>query len=228
MIISVSPGFPKAVLTLCSVFLALVSLPAIAQKPTPTPSPTPTPKPASVLGGGFRQSVPTRTKASPSKQTKELKKSATPLVISNDNLQDYAQQSPDNSFGNRRRRPSSATRKAGGSDQEPTPEIGSGESKKDYWQRRWRTVKQEIRRLEQKIPLLESAHNKAATDSIATQGHDRWDAGQAAWAAECARKYEAAKAALDKAREELASAKQEEQQILNDARRDGAQPGWFR
>jgi hypothetical protein len=228
MSFSVSPGFPKAVLILCSVSLALVSLPVSAQRSTPTPSPTPTPKPASILGGGFRQAIPTRSKATPTGQTKKLKKSTTPLVISNNNLQELAQQSPDNSFGNRRRRSTSIPRKAGSSDQEPTPEIGSGESKKDYWQRRWRTVKQEIKRLEQQIPRLEAAHNKAATDSIATQGHDRWDAGQAAWAAECARKYEKAKAALDEARQELAAAKEEEQQILNDARRDDAKPGWFR
>ncbi len=213
-------------LALSAAVVALAVLPAMAQTPTPTPTPTP----SATLGGGFGKPG----KASDDSPTtqheggKKVRKAGTPIVISNANLAGYAQQSPANIVGKKTQpKPTPKHSPIGGSaEQEKTP--SSMESKKEYWQQRYQENVREIKRLEESVATLETAFNKAATDELATRYPDRYDQGAIAWSKECRRRYEAAKAALDTDRKQLADAKQERQTILTDGRRDGALPGWFR
>jgi len=212
------PGPVGALLTFTLLFGLTGMLAASDPTPTatPTPSPTQTPQPRTVAEaarqaqastGGGEGTAPTRT----------------PFVISNDNLAELAAKgtlTEVTTASHGSSHPAVNPSSTAGSD------VGSAatreeESKKAYWRSRYRdqkglveTMKKEIEALDGEIPGLWNQFYS-------------WD--------DPAYRDGVIKVRLDEAlarREELAKRLPEEEaklpEIMDQARRDGALPGWFR
>ena len=215
-----TPVVPAAVLFALAVALGLAG-PAVASDPTPTrtptatPTPTPTPQPRTVAEAARQARAGAAEGATPTR---------TPIVISNENLAELAAKgtltevtriSDDSS-----RRPVSGTETTGAE-----AETGRGtteeDTKKAYWRGRYAGQKEMIEAIKREIEALDSEIPGLWNQFYA------WD--------DPAYRDGVIKVQLDQKlarREELAKQLPEEEaklpEILNDARRDGALPGWFR
>lgn len=198
--------------------------PALASEPTPTPTPTPTAKPSPTPQPGSVAEAARQARAGTG-VGESAAPTRTPIVISNENLAELAARgtltevtvTSDPST----RRPVSATGSAAGPDDASAPAATEEETKKTYWRGRYKgqkdlvaSIKGEIATLDQEIPGLWNQFYA-------------WD--------DPAYRDGVIKVRLDEAlsrREELAKQLPEEEaklpEILNEARRDGALPGWFR
>jgi hypothetical protein len=191
---------------------------ATAAEPTPTPTPSPTPQPGS-LADAVRQAQ---------SKSAGAQASETPIVISNANLSEYAAKGSltevTGSGGDKgKRRPAHSS--AAGTAEPEAPrtaaESSAEESKKSYWRSRYQeqqalvaAMKSEIEQLDKDIPGL-------------WFDFYRWD--------DPVHRDGVIKPKLDQSlarRDDLAARLPAEEaklpQILDEARRDGAQPGWFR
>jgi hypothetical protein len=98
---------------------------------------------------------------------------------------------------------------------------GSIDSRRTMWQQRYVNAVVNVSRLEAKIKWLQSEVNRLQTVFYATDDPARRDGVlKPAW--------DRALADLKEAQAELEQARGEPDRVLDDARRDGALPGWFR
>lgn len=197
-----------------------VSGPAASADPTPTPTPTATPTPT----------VPPQTVAEAARQARAgagqgATPTRTPIVISNENLAELAAKGTltevtGTSSDASARRPVSAPGADAGPDADGAA-VTEEETKRAYWRSRYKGQKD----------LIESI--KGEIEALDTEIPGLWNQFYA-WD-DPAYRDGVIKVRLDEAlarREELARQLPEEEaklpDILNEARRDGALPGWFR
>jgi len=179
-----------------------------------TPTPTPTPRPAG------EKSL---TDLAKSKQLKGAEKGKA-IVISNENLSDYASQR-ELTTASEKSQPSSRTIHRGtGAGIVTTPAVSSSgydNQRKQYWQGRYKqqlnlveSVKSQIQKLDHEIPGLwrdfYAWDDPAYRDGVIKPNLDSALA-----------RREGLEAQLREGEEEL-------KQIKSSAREDGAEPGWFR
>ena len=93
--------------------------------------------------------------------------------------------------------------------------------RKAMWQQRYRAAVSRVAELEAEVKRLEGEANRLETDFYA---HD--DPAQRDGVIKPA--WDRAVADLSKAKSDLAEARAKPEQVLDEARRDGALPGWFR
>jgi hypothetical protein len=215
-----TPVVPAALLVALVVALGSTGS-SVASDPTPTPPPTATPTPTPTSQPRTVAEAARQARAVPAEGATPTR---TPIVISNENLAELAAKGSLTEVtlisDNAGRRPVSGSETgsagggAGGSNTEE-------DSKKAYWRGRYaeqkemiEAIKREIEALDQEIPGLWNQFYA-------------WD--------DPAYRDGVIKVQLDQKlarRDELAKQLPEEEaklpEILNDARRDGALPGWFR
>ena len=198
--------------------LLLVAGVTTASEPTPTPTPTPTPRGEVATDTGERGEPAERTDTAPTP-------TRTPLVISNENLAELAAGGSltevTTGRGQGGARPAVSAEAAAAAERSGSAGAGEDDSKRSYWRGRYQDQKRvveairgELARIDQEIPGLWSQYYA-------------WD--------DPAYRDGVIKVRLDEAlakREDLARRLPEEEarlpEILNQARRDGALPGWFR
>lgn len=197
--------------------LAVAAVPCFAEeRATPTPSPTaaasPTPRPA---GGQTLKDIGKDT---------ELKggKDGTPIVISNDNLAEIAEQGS-----------VTAVEKGAGSGAGRRPvrqpgqvtEVESDPQHTDERRRYWRGL------YERQVELVEGLHRQIETLDREIPGlwRDFYSRDDPAYRDGVIKpRLDAAMERRQKAEEQLATAVPRLAEIKSQARADGAEPGWFR
>src|SRR5512136_1773661 len=190
-----------------------VVLLAQAAKPAPTPGPSPTPTPPINVLLSKPSSEAQPAPASLGDVAKKIKlrlPANQPKVITNDSVRQLSE---------------GVELTTSLAPSEPVAAAPSGQTadaaKKAMWQERYKAavaraaaLEAEVTRLTSEVPRLETAFyntdDPAQRDGVIKPAWDK------------------AVADLRNAQNELAQARTEPDQVLNDARRDGAQPGWFR
>jgi len=195
---------------LAGLFVVLL---AQAATPTPTPGPSPTPTPPINLLLTKSSSEAQPAPASLGDVAKKIKlrlPANQPKVITNDSVKQLSEgvelTTSLADSGPVPAAPSSQTRDAG---------------KKAMWQDRYKVAVSHVSALEAEITRLTSEVGRLETAFYNTDDPAQRDGViKPAW--------DKALADLRVAQEALVEARQEPDQVLNEARRDGAQPGWFR
>lgn len=191
------------------VVLAGLALRATAAEPSPTPTRTPEPK---SLADVVRQAQ--------QRQGGGPKPASTPIVISNANLAEYAAKGvlteAKGSPANQGTTLSGASPAAGAS-----AESADEQSKRNYWRNRYQQQKQNVEAMRAEIDRLDSEIPGLWFDFY------RWD--------DPVYRDTVIKPRLDESlvrRDDLAAQLPEQEalvpEILDQARKDGALPGWFR
>lgn len=191
----------------------LVVLLAQAATPTPTPGPRPTPTPPInlLLAKPSSEAQPAPSSLGDVAKKIKLRLPANqPKVITNDSVKQLSE---------------GVELTTSMAPSGPVPAEQSSQTadagKKAMWQERYKTavahaaaLEAEVARLTSEIPRLETAFyntdDPAQRDGVIKPAWDK------------------AIADLRVAQNELVQARNEPDQVLNEARRDGAQPGWFR
>jgi hypothetical protein len=205
--------------SMAAVFCLVVGQAVAAETPTTTPVPTATPTPEASTtprpGGGKalnEVAKDTRLKGAAS---------GTPIVISNENLPELAEQGAVTSVDKGKgggaarpvRQPGRVTIQSG--------EPDHSDERRRYWRSQYEAqvkliegLQQEIRQLDQKIPGMwtdfYSRDDPAYRDGVIKPALD------------------AAMARRQQVEEQLAAAQPRLDEIKDQARRDGGEPGWFR
>ena len=196
------------------IFLVALALAAPPATATPTPSPAPTPAITVLLAKPGAEAAPPRggSLSDVAKKIKLRLPADRPRMIDNDAVRELSEgvelttsSAP---------APVSAAGKPGAS-------PAGADAKKAMWQQRYVAALQRVAQLEAEVKRLESESNRLQTEFYA---HD--DPAQRDGVIKPA--WDRALADLQKARVELEHARSEPEDVLNEARRDGALPGWFR
>lgn len=175
-----------------------------------SPTPTPTPRLNILLSRSSAEGAsPTGSLSDVAMRIKLKLPEGQPRVLTNDTVKQLAQGVQ-----------LTTTKGTGGAVYAPVG--GSQESpKKAMWQQRYRAAVSRVAELEADVKRLESEANGLETDFYA---HD--DPAQRDGVIKPA--WDKALADLSKAKSDLAEARGKPEQVLDEARRDGALPGWFR
>jgi exonuclease VII small subunit len=183
----------------------------LAQAATRTPTPTPTPPINLLLSKPSSEAQPAPTSLGDVAKKIKLRLPANqPKVLTNDSVKQLSKgvelTTSMADSGPVSAAPSSLTADAG---------------KKAMWQERYKAAVARASKFEAEIARLNSEVARLETAFYATDDPAQRDGViKPAW--------DKALADLRVAQDELAQARKEPEQVLDEARRDGAQPGWFR
>lgn len=189
------------------VLLVLLAAQAGAAAP---PTPTPTPRLNILLSRSSSEAAgPTGSLSDVAKRIKLKLPQGQPRVLTNETVKQLAEGVQ-----------LTTTRGNGGAGYAPVGEAHES-SKKAMWQQRYRAAVSRVAELEAEVKRLEGEASRLETDFYA---HD--DPAQRDGVIKPA--WDRAVADLSKARSDLAEARSKPDEVLDEARRDGALPGWFR
>jgi hypothetical protein len=189
------------------VLLAQTAMPT----PTPKPSPTPTPPINLLLAKPSSEAQPAPTSLGEVAKKIKLRLPANqPKVLTNDSVKQLSE---------------GVELTTSLADSGPVPvapsSVTADAGKKTMWQERYKAAVARASGLEADIARLTSEVNRLETAFYNTDDPAQRDGViKPAW--------DKALTDLRLAQDELEQARREPEQVLNEARRDGAQPGWFR
>ena len=187
----------------------LVLLAARAAAPTPEPTPTATP-PINILRGreGSEAAAPTGTLADFAKHLKLKLPEGQTRLLTNESVKQLSEGIE-------------LTTTIGGGPLPRASSASANEGKKAMWQQRYRDAVSRVAALEAKVKRLESEANGLEQEFYAHDNPVERDTQiKPAW--------DKALSDLQAARKALGEARNQPDEVLNAARRDGALPGWFR
>ena len=189
------------------VLLVLVAAQAVAPL---SATPTPTPRLNILLSrSGSEATAPTGSLADVAKRIKLKLPEGQPRIITNDSLKQLSEGVE-----------LTTTKGVAGSGYAPVGQ-GPADQKKAIWQQRYRGAVLRVATLEADIKRLEGEANRLEREFYAQDDPAQRDGViKPAW--------DEAFADLRKAQADLAEARNKPEQVLEEARRDGALPGWFR
>lgn len=203
--------------TMLTVLLGLCGPNLGAEETEPTPTPTPTPVPTPRTRGSVKSLAEIASKIRLKRPTPRTGEESGAVTITDENLVDLAQD----------RQLTQVSDSSAPGDAEAAPEgvdTGEGEAqekKREYWRNRFRAQKKAIADLERRIEQLDEEIPRLWNQFYA------WD--------DPAYRDSVIKPELDRKlqeRQELVQRLPKERakldEIFREARRDGAQPGWFR
>lgn len=177
---------------------------------SPSATPTPTPRLNILLSRpGSEMTAPTGSLADVAKRIKLKFPEGQPRIITNDSLKQLSEGVE-----------LTTTKGVAGSGYAPVGQA-SADQKKAIWQQRYRGAVLRVAALEAEIKRLEGEANRLEREFYA---HD--DPAQRDGVIKPA--WDRAIADLRRAQAELAEARNKPERVLEEARRDGALPGWFR
>ena len=194
--------------------ITLAAFMLLAATPAPTPVPTPAPAPhIKVLLQQQEQAPPRGVAESLADVAKRIKLKRTdggkPLVLTNDTVKELAQGVE-------------LTTGVASPDTGPSTESApTGEASKPYWQGRYQEARADLAYWTGEVTRLEGEAARLENEFYATDDPARRDG-------EVKPAWDKALADLAAARERQSAAQSKPDQVLNDARRAGALPGWFR
>ncbi|OFV81598.1 MAG: hypothetical protein A2Y78_12190 [Acidobacteria bacterium RBG_13_68_16] len=189
------------------VLLVLVAAQAAAP---PSATPTPTPRLNILLSRpGSEVTAPTGSLADVAKRIKLKLPEGQPRIITNDNLKQLSEGVE-----------LTTAKGVAGTGYAPVGQ-GPADQKKAIWQQRYREAVTRVAALEADIKRLEGEANRLEREFYA---HD--DPAQRDGVVKPA--WDKTVANLRKAQADLAEARNKPEQVLEEARRNGALPGWFR
>jgi hypothetical protein len=187
--------------------LVVLAVQAAATAATPTPTPTP---PVNILVSreSSEAAVPTGSLADFAKKTKLKLPEGKPRVLTNESVKELAEGIE-------------LTTTIGGGPPSRSGGSSRGPGTKAMWQQRYRDAVSRVANLEAQVKRLEAEANRLEQEFYAHDDPFERDAKiKPAW--------DKALADLSAAKEALADARKGPDEVLNDARRAGALPGWFR
>ncbi len=180
-----------------------------AAHPPPTPTPTPVPRLNILSRSSSEAPGPTGSLSDTAKGIKLKLPEGQPRVINNQTVKQLAEGVE-----------LTTTKGTGGPVYAP-PGEAQASSKKAMWQQRYRAAVSRVAELEAEIRRLEGEAGRLERDFYAYDDPAQRDGViKPAW--------DRAVSDLRKAQADLAEARNRPEEVLNEARRDGALPGWFR
>ena len=213
--------------------------PVLGAEPTPTPTPTATPTatatptPAEVAAGDSSITLGQAAKRTPKSPAEdaassgERKPTPAPLVITNSNLKEVGEEgrltmpnrltSDDYQLRSPRREEGVFAKEH----QRVTGEQNPSGDRREYWRTEYRNQLQKIDGLERQVDRLTEDINRLQNQFYATDDPAYRDGVVKV-------RWDQAIADRDKAREDLAAARDRLPTLVAEARSEGAEPGWFR